>query len=91
MISSTQATHLPPSRQSVYNSDVYTNSVPPDMIAATKVEIPNAVPNGANPLVVPVPEMRAAIGEAITAVLQGKDAKAAADAMQKQAMQILNG
>ncbi len=91
MESSTQATHLPPSRQSIYNSDVYTKAVPPDMIAATKAEIPNAVPNGANPLVIPVPETRAAIGEAITAVLQGGDATAAANRMQKQVVSILNG
>jgi hypothetical protein len=91
MIASTQITHLPPSRQSIYNSDVYTQSVPPDMIQATKLEIPNAVPNGANPLVVPVPEVRAAIGEAIVAALQGGDAEKAANAMQKQVIQILNG
>ena len=91
MIASTQTTHLPPSRQSIYNSDVYTQSVPADMIAATKQEIPNAVPNGANPLVVPVPEVRAAIGQAIVAALQGGNARQAADAMQKQVTQILNG
>lgn len=91
MISSTETTHLPPSRQSIYNSDVYTKSVPADMIAATKQEIPNAVPNGANPLVVPVPEVRAAIGQAIVAALQGGDPQKAADAMQKQVTQILNG
>ena len=48
------------------------------MIAATKQEIPNAVPNGANPLVVPVPEVRSAIGQAIVAALQGGDAREAA-------------
>jgi len=86
-----QATHLPPSRQSVYTSDAYSTSVPPDMIAAMQAEIPTAVPNGANPLVVPVPEIRAAIGTAINAVLQGGDAQTAADALQKQAVQILKG
>jgi len=91
MAASTKATHLPPSRQSIYDSSVYTSSVPEDMIRTTKIEIPNAVPNGANPLVVPVPEVRSAIGEAIIAVLQGKNAKAAADAMQKRVVQILNG
>lgn len=91
MISSTQTTHLPPARQSIYNSDVYTKSVPPDMIVATKEEIPNAVPNGANPLVIPVPEVRAAIGEAITAVLQGSNASTAANKMQKEVVSILNG
>ncbi len=91
MASSTEATHLPPSRQSIYNSDVFAKSVPPDMIATTKLEIPNAVPNGANPLVVPIPEVRAAIGEAITTVLRGGDAGNAANAMQKQVVSILNG
>ena len=52
----TKATKLPPARQSVYNSDVFTSSVPADMIATTKATILNAVPNGANPLVIPVPE-----------------------------------
>ncbi len=87
----TEATHLPPSRQSVYASDVYTKSVPPDMIQATKDEIPNAVPNGANPLVVPVPEVRSAIGTAIVSVLQGGDAEKAANEAQKQVIQILRG
>jgi len=80
-----------PGWRSVFDSDVYTASVPPDMIATTKQEIPNAVPNGANPLVIPVPEVRAAIGEAINAVLQGGDATQAANAMQKQVVQVLNG
>jgi multiple sugar transport system substrate-binding protein len=91
MVSATQATHLPPPRQSVYNSDVYTKSVPSDMIETIRQEIPNAVPNGANPLVIPVPEVRAAIGEAITAVLQGGDASKAANKMQKEVVSILNG
>jgi len=85
----TEATHLPPSRQSVYNSEVFTKSVPADMVAAAKDEIPNAVPNGANPLVVPVPEVRSAIGAAIVAVLQGGDAEKAANDAQKQVVQIL--
>jgi ABC-type glycerol-3-phosphate transport system substrate-binding protein len=87
----TEATHLPPSRQSVYNSDVFRKSVPPDMIAAIKEGIPNAVANGANPLVVPVPEVRAAIGSAIVATLQGGDAEKAANDAQKQVVQILKG
>ncbi len=91
MAAATTATHLPPPRRSIYESDTYTNSVPPDMIKATREEIPNAVPNGANPLVIPVAEVRAAIGEAITAVLQGGDAAKAANAMQKQVIQVLNG
>jgi multiple sugar transport system substrate-binding protein len=85
------ATHMPPSRKSVYDSDVYTKSVPPDLVRAASAEIAGAIPNGANPLVVPVPEVRAAIGTAIVAVLQGSDAKKAADEAQKQVVQILKG
>ena len=89
--SAVEATHMPPSRQSVFNSDVYTKSVPADLVEATKAEIGTAVPNGANPLVVPVPEVRAAIGTAIVAALQGQDAKQAAEAAQKEVARILKG
>ncbi len=90
-IAATQAIHLPPSRQSVYANDIYRKSVPADMIAAMHAEIETAVPNGANPLVVPVPEIRAAIGTAINTVLQGGDAQKAAETAQQQAAQILKG
>jgi multiple sugar transport system substrate-binding protein len=89
--SALEATHMPPSRQSVYNSDLYTKSVPADLVAATKAEIDSAVPNGANPVVVPVPEVRAAIGTAIVAALQGKDAKQAAETAQQEVEKILAG
>ena len=87
----TEATHLPPSRQSVYNDNVFVKSVPADMIEAIKHGIPTAVPNGANPLVVQVPEVRAAIGTAIVSVLQGGNAEAAANDAQKRVLQILKG
>jgi multiple sugar transport system substrate-binding protein len=87
----TEATHLPPSRQSVYNGNVFLKSVPQDMIEAIKQGIPTAVPNGANPLVVQVPEVRAAIGAAIVSVLQGGNADAAANDAQKRVLQILKG
>jgi ABC-type glycerol-3-phosphate transport system substrate-binding protein len=90
-VSALQETHMPPARQSVYNSEDYTKSVPPDLVAATKDEIGGAVPNGANPVVIPVPEVRAAIGTAIVAVLQGKDVKQAADTMQQEVVKILKG
>jgi multiple sugar transport system substrate-binding protein len=89
--SALEATHMPPARQSVYNSDTYTKAVPADLVAATKAEIDSAVPNGANPLVIPVPEVRSAIGSAIVAVLQGKDAKQAADTAQQEIVSILKG
>ena len=87
----TEATKLPPSRQSVYGSEIYTRSVPADMIQAVREGIPNAVPNGANPLVVPVPAVRAAIGKAIVTALQGGDAEKAANEAQKQVVEILKG
>jgi hypothetical protein len=40
---------------------------------------------------VQVPEVRAAIGTAIVAVLQGGDAEKAANDAQKQVLQILRG
>ena len=89
--SALEATHNPPARQSIYNSDLYTKSVPADLVAATRAEIDSAVPNGANPVVVPVPEVRAAIGTAIVSVLQGKDARQAADTAQQEVMKILKG
>jgi hypothetical protein len=65
----------------------FVKSVPPDMIDAIKQGIPNALPNGANPLVVPVPEVRAAI----VAVLQGGNAEKVANDAQRQVLQILKG
>jgi multiple sugar transport system substrate-binding protein len=88
---STEATHLPPPRQSVGSSPIFTASLPADMIQAMKDEIPNAVPNGANPLVIQVPEVRAAIGQAIVSVLQGGNAENAASEAQKRVLQILKG
>jgi hypothetical protein len=61
------------------------------MIQAMKDEIPNAVPNGANPLVIQVPEVRAAIGQSIVSVLQGGNAENAANEAQKRVLQILKG
>jgi len=89
--SALEATHMPPARQSVYGSDLYAKSVPADLVAATRAEIDSAVPNGANPVVIPVPEVRSAIGTAIVAVLQGKDAKEAADTAQREVVNILKG
>lgn len=90
-IAALEATHMPPSRQSVYNSDAYAKSVPADLVAATKAEIGAAVPNGANPVVVPVPEVRSAIGTAIVSVLQGNDARQAAETAQQEVVKILKG
>ena len=66
-------------------------AVPPEVIRIVQEQVPNAVPNGANPLVVQVPETRAAIGQAIVAALRGEDVTKAANEAQKQVVAILNG
>ena len=91
MLAASVATTLPSSRKSVYSADAYVKAAPAGVIDIVQQQVPNAVPNGANPLVVQVPETRAAIGQAIVAALRGEDiAKAAADA-QKKVLDIING
>jgi multiple sugar transport system substrate-binding protein len=91
MLAASLATTLPSSRKSVFSDEAYIKAAPAGVIDIVQGQIPNAVPNGANPLVVQVPETRAAIGQAIVAALRGEDvAKAAADA-QKQVLAIING
>jgi multiple sugar transport system substrate-binding protein len=91
MLAASIATTLPSSRKSVYSADAYMKSAPAGVIDIVQKQVPNAVPNGANPLVVQVPETRAAIGQAIVAGLRGEDATTAANAAQKQVLAILNG
>lgn len=91
MLAASLATTLPSSRKSVFADEAYVKAAPAGVIDIVQSQIPNAVPNGANPLVVQVPETRAAIGQAIVAALRGEDiAKAAAEA-QKQVLAITNG
>ena len=91
MLAASLATTLPSSRKSVFSDEAYVKAAPAGVIDIVQGQIPNAVPNGANPLVVQVPETRAAIGQAIVAALRGEDvAKAAAEA-QKQVLAIING
>ena len=91
MVAASVATTLPSSRKSVFADEAYVKAVPPEVIKIVQDQVPNAVPNGANPLVVQVPETRAAIGQAIVAALRGEDVTKAANEAQKQVVAILNG
>jgi len=82
------AAFVPPTRQSVWHAP---GAMRKDFLDAQEKEIPTAVPNGANPLVVQVPEVRDAIGEAIITVLQGGDARAAALKAQREVLRIVGG
>lgn len=91
MLAASIATSLPSSRKSVYSDDAYVKSAPAGVIEIVQEQVPNAVPNGANPLVVQVPETRAVIGQAIVAALRGDDVTKAANEAQKQVLAIING
>jgi multiple sugar transport system substrate-binding protein len=91
MLAASIATTLPSSRKSVYSADAYVKSAPAGVIDIVQGQVPNAVPNGANPLVVQVPETRAVIGQAIVAGLRGEDVTKAANTAQKQVLAIING
>jgi multiple sugar transport system substrate-binding protein len=91
MLAASIATTLPSSRKSVFSAEAYVKAAPAGVIEIVQSQIPNAVPNGANPLVVQVPETRAAIGQAIVAALRGEDITKAANEAQKQVLAIING
>lgn len=91
MLAASLATTLPSSRKSVFSEEAYVKAAPAGVIDIVQSQVPNAVPNGANPLVVQVPETRAAIGQAIVAALRGDDATKAANEAQKQVLAIING
>lgn len=91
MLAAAVATGLPSSRKSIYTEDSYVKAAPPGVIDIVQSQVPNAVPNGANPLVVQVPETRAVIGQAIVAALRGDDVTKAANEAQKQVLAIING
>ena len=90
MLAASLATTLPSSRKSVFAADEYIKAAPAGVIDVVQSQIANAVPNGANPLVVQVPETRAAIGQAIVAALRGEDVTKAANEAQKQVLVIIN-
>ena len=91
MLAASIATTLPSSRKSVFAAEAYVKAAPAGVIEIVQDQVPNAVPNGANPLVVQVPETRAAIGQAIVAALRGEDVTKAANEAQKQVLAIING
>lgn len=91
MLAASLATTLPSSRKSVLADESYVKAAPAGVIDIVQGQIPNAVPNGANPLVAQVPETRAAIGQAIVAALRGEDAAKAAAEAQKAVLTIING
>jgi multiple sugar transport system substrate-binding protein len=91
MLAASLATTLPSSRKSVFSAEAYVKAAPAGVIEIVQSQIANAVPNGANPLVVQVPETRAAIGQAIVAALRGEDITKAANEAQKQVLAIING
>lgn len=91
MLAASIATTLPSSRKSVYAAEAYVKAAPAGVIEIVQGQVPNAVPNGANPLVVQVPETRAVIGQAIVAGLRGEDVTKAANQAQKQVLAIING
>lgn len=80
---------IPVARQSVWNGADYQKLMPKDWLDGFVKELPNAAVNQANPLVIPVPQVRDAIGKAIVSAIQGGDAKAAAHQAQKEVLQIL--
>jgi ABC-type glycerol-3-phosphate transport system substrate-binding protein len=91
LLAASIATTLPSSRKSVFGEESYIKTAPAGVIDIVQSQVANAVPNGANPLVVQVPETRAAIGQAIVAGLRGEDATKAANEAQKQVLAIING
>ena len=91
MVAASIATTLPSSRKSVFSAEAYVKAAPAGVVDIVQSQVPNAVPNGANPLVIQVPETRAAIGEAIVAALRGEDVTKAANAAQKKVLEIING
>jgi multiple sugar transport system substrate-binding protein len=80
---------IPVARQSVWNGADYQKVMPRGWLDGFVKELPNAAVNQANPLVIPVPQVRDAIGKAIVSAIQGGDAKAAATQAQKEVLQIL--
>lgn len=80
---------IPVARQSVWNSQTFQQALPKDWLSNFLREIPTAAVNQANPLVVPVPEVRDAIGKAIVSVIQGGDARSAAREAQRDVLRIL--
>ncbi len=80
---------IPVGRQSVWNGADFQKLMPKAWLDSFVGELPGAAVNQANPLVVPVPQVRDAIGRAIVAVIEGGKARPAAEEAQKEVLQIL--
>ena len=80
---------IPVARESVRKGADFKAAMPKEFLEVFDMELPTAVVNQANPLVVQVPETRDAIGKAIVAVIQGGDAKEAALKAQQDCLKIL--
>jgi multiple sugar transport system substrate-binding protein len=80
---------IPVARQSVWNGPDFQKLMPKGWLDGFVNELPGAAVNQANPLVVPVPEVRDAIGKAIVSTIEGSNPRPAAQEAQKEVLQIL--
>ena len=76
-------------RKSAWESPEFQSGLPKEWLSAFQATLPDSYPNQANPVVVAVPETRDAIGAAIVAVIEGQDAKDAAERAQKSVAEII--
>lgn len=89
MVARQAKSKIPVARRSVWNGGDFQSAMPRGWLDVFNKEIPTAAVNQANPLVVQVPETRDAIGKAIVSVIQGGDARAAAEKAQADCLRIL--
>jgi multiple sugar transport system substrate-binding protein len=80
---------IPVARKSAWESPEFQSGLPKEWLSAFQATLPDSYPNQANPVVVAVPETRDAIGAAIVAVIEGQDAKDAAERAQKSVAEII--
>lgn len=80
---------IPVARRSVWNGKSFQTLLPKAWLDSFVKELPSAAVNQANPLVIPVPEVRDAIGKAIVSVIQGGSARQAAAQAQQEVLKIL--
>jgi multiple sugar transport system substrate-binding protein len=80
---------IPVARKSAWESPEFQSSLPKEWLAAVQASLPDGYPNQANPVVVAVPETRDVIGAAIVAVIEGQNAKEAAERAQKGVAEII--
>ena len=80
---------LEAARSSAMGTTAEVGAAPKEWLSAFQATLPDSYPNQANPVVVAVPETRDAIGAAIVAVIEGQDAKDAAERAQKSVAEII--